>query len=225
MMYLLPMTITTEPAPNPDPVDTGFMRAHYLIDDNPATCTIRLAFVTSEAPNPAACAVLATLLRPGWANPDLQGNMADACHLTDLVVGYSFGGGVEIEGHDVGDDPGLIGELPQPLNVAMVASLHTGERYRGGKGRIYFAGCPQPAASNGRTWSDGFIAAVQPGLDALLSLTNAVSTDHFTSVSACVRHQFRSGVALSPPVFTEIVGITMQPRVCTQRRRLGPTIS
>lgn len=218
------MPITTEPTPAPDPVDTGFVRAEYTVSGSPASCTVRLKFVTSGAPVPGDLAALATALSAGWNSPSLQGNLSDQCTLDELVVGYSFGSGVELEGGAAMGDPGLIGGGACPVNSAIVASLHTGERYRGGKGRIYLPGAPISAILNLREWTDDFVSAIGPGVDNLISVINGATSGPFTSVTACVRHQFSAGAALTPPTFTPISSTSIQRRICTQRRRLGDTL-
>ena len=219
------MPITTEPTPAPDPVDTGFVRAEYLVDDMPASCTIRLAYIVSDSPTSGDCAALASALEPAFANPSLQGNLSAQCILSELVVGYNFGDSVEIQGGVALSDPGLISGAGCPLNSAVVVSLHTGERYRGGKGRIYLPGAPQSALLTLREWTSDFTSALLDGANTLISDINGASSSPFTSVTACVRHQFRGGTALAPPVFTPITSVSIQRRVCTQRRRLGSEIS
>lgn len=219
------MPITTEPAPNPDPETTGWVKAKWLVDDQPCSSTLRLSYAVSALPTTADLATQAAALIPAFANPSFLGNLSAQVILTELELGYSFGGGTELVGVADTSEPGLEGGAALPLNAAIVFSLHTGERYRGGKGRMYIPGAPDSAQLSLREWTDDFVGAMATGAATMLSDIAAAAGGPFDSIVPCVRHQFLGGAALDPPVFTPITSISIQRRICTQRRRLGSTIS
>lgn len=219
------MPITTEPPAAPDPVDTGWVKAKWIVDDMPTSSTIRLTFATSGPPTAGDCSGLAGNLTPAFGNPSFVGNLSAQAILTELEVGYSFGGGVSIVGLADADDPGLIGGGACPLSSAVVVSFHDGDRYRGGKSRIYVPGAPLSAMLSLREWTDDFISALTDGIGTCLVDIAAATFGAFTAVTPAVRHQFSGGAALTPPVFNPIDSFSIQRRICTQRRRLGSEIS
>lgn len=110
-----------------------------------------------------------------------------------------------------------------PANAAMVCSVHDGSHYRGGKGRFYVPGQANVSAESVSQWSDDFVSTLNTSLAEFLSAVNALSDAPFSGITLGVWHRWLAGVAISP-TFRPASAITVQPRICTQRRRLGPTL-
>jgi hypothetical protein len=219
------MPITTEPPANPLPVDGGHVKVTTVVDDMATSYSIGLLYATSGAPVAGDLAALAEVLAAFFGDPTWVGNLSNEAAITEVEAMYSFGGGTELVGGFDTSQPGLIDTGAVPLNVALVASLHTGERYRGGKSRIYVAGCPDAARVDLRQWTNDFVSAMQDGINAVISGINGATSGPFTSVTAGVWHKFSGGAALAPPVFAPYESASIQRRLCTQRRRLGSEIS
>lgn len=109
-------------------------------------------------------------------------------------------------------------------STSAVLSWALAGSYRGGKPRNYLPGIPIAAAGSQRLFTDAFVSALQTQAVAFLNDVNAITSTNIDSVSLGVVHFFSGGVALAPPVFDPYLGVGVQKRYCSQRRRLGAEI-
>lgn len=112
-----------------------------------------------------------------------------------------------------------------PNGTALVVSHHISRRYRGGHPRTYFAGLSAADMLSAREWTAGTVSAWQAAWNSFSSslmgaTTGGINITEIGSVS------YRSGNARRvAPVFDQFVGSAVQPRVCSQRRRLGALLA
>jgi hypothetical protein len=109
-------------------------------------------------------------------------------------------------------------------NAAAVISWGILSSYRGGKPRTYIPGIGANALASARALSATFVASASAAAASFIDDVNALATGGITSVSLGTLHFFAAGVALAPPTFDPFVSARCQPRVCSQRRRLGAEV-
>jgi hypothetical protein len=110
-----------------------------------------------------------------------------------------------------------------PANVAVVISTHISRRYRGGHPRKYLSWGTSGTFASGSTkdWDPGFITACEGSFNTMLAAFIGV-TESGTTFATNVSVSYRTaGAVRVTAVIDPIVGTTMAPRVCSQRRRLG----
>lgn len=107
-----------------------------------------------------------------------------------------------------------------PLQVALVSSWNANIRYRGGHPRTYWpAGVPTDT-SDARTWNTAAITAFQAAFEAFRVGVNGIPAG--TAAAQMILLSYFTAHALRPvPLPVTIGGVTVHPRIDTQRRRLG----
>lgn len=141
---------------------------------------------------------------------------------------------VSLSGLDLSSDTGAFAEVStsafgarsgdfNPANVAVCMSQHIARRYRGGHPRKYLSWGTSGTFASGSTkdWDPGFITDCEEKFIALMANIIGITeggTTWATNVSVSYR---TAGAVRTDAVVDPIVGITMAPRVCSQRRRLG----
>lgn len=153
-----------------------------------------------------------------WAENFLAGQSAALALIGATVRLYRATD--EIEGtYDTSADGGS-GSDYLPANVATVVSWKLASVYRGGKPRTYIPGVPPSAVGSDTAWTSDYVAATASFAAAFLAAFNAQTIDD-ASLNLGTMAFFRSNAALAPPYFESFVSSSCQPRICTQRRRLG----
>jgi hypothetical protein len=109
---------------------------------------------------------------------------------------------------------------PLPASTALVSSWLAPLRYRGGHPRNYWPGGVQTDLGNVASWLGASLTAFQSGFAAFFTAINAApvagGSAHLILLS------YKSGGALRPTPLPVIVqGVTVHPRIDSQRKRLG----
>ena len=151
----------------------------------------------------------------------VQGLKADASTLHTTKAIYVPSLGTELVGEYSSDVSGIQHFPPMPNNVAIVASWLTDQYYRGGHARTYFDAPPEGDAADGVSWSPAAITAWENEAAALLAANNNITTTHIILTAMGTVNFARHNAWLSPAVWTPYFGVTVHPRIDTQRRRLG----
>lgn len=105
--------------------------------------------------------------------------------------------------------------------VSTVLSWKIPASWRGGKPRTYVAGGAGGNIATTSTWSDGYVASMLTSAASFLAGVNAVTLTGVTQVRLGTVSFQHAGAWRTPPVLFEYVGVGVQQRICTQRRRLG----
>lgn len=108
-----------------------------------------------------------------------------------------------------------------PLSAALVASIRTGDHYRGGHGRSYFAGFAADDTDTDRLWDASLVGSFETGWAAYCDSVASLTQDDLVVVFIGVVHRFRHKAELDPHTMSPLVGTKVQRRICSQRRRLG----
>jgi hypothetical protein len=75
-----------------------------------------------------------------------------------------------------------------------------------------------------REFSSAYVANMTTAAAAVLNDINAMTTANLATVEMGVLSRYLAGVVRTPPVFYGYTAASFQPRVCTQRGRLGREI-
>jgi len=142
------------------------------------------------------------------------------------VVLYSAGDafeGLAAEGGTGGHSTGVA----NPANVAACLSWQIAPVYRGGHPRTYLCGLSSDQQDGVTTFAGGLVSALSSAAEAFHSDIEAISgiSDGIATVEHGIVSFVRSKAWRTPPVFYRIVGATVDARIDTQRRRLGPDIA
>lgn len=130
----------------------------------------------------------------------------------------------EMVGTSTIDEAGAASGHVAPLSACIVASMRTGDHYRGGHGRTYFSGFKADDTGSDRTWLDSLVGDFETGWAAYLADVAALTQDDLIVVFNGVVHRFRANVELNPHTMSPMTGSKVQKRICSQRRRLGRLI-
>ena len=217
------MPITTEPTPEDIPAVVGRVHFNFAFGSHAASCGHWLGSGTAGPPTPSDLSSLAATIGGFWAVPGIMGVLSDSLTLDNCKVVWSDGVGGAVEGESIIDAPGLVSGDAMPANTALVMSMHDGSHYRGGKGRFYIPGLPNVAAASVSSWSEDFLTTINAAFATYLTEVNALTTDWGGPLLCGTLHRWRAGVAITPD-FRPTASIVGQARICTQRRRLGPTL-
>jgi hypothetical protein len=109
-------------------------------------------------------------------------------------------------------------------NDCVLLSWGISSSYRGGKPRTYLPPGGTADRASGHAWDSAYLAAVNTSAAAFLTAVDALTYSSIDSVSLGCLHFFRAGAALDPPTFDPFTTVSVQPRICSQRRRLGPEL-
>lgn len=104
--------------------------------------------------------------------------------------------------------------------VALVSSWIAPLRYRGGHPRNYWPGGTAADLATPATWINASLTQFENGFAAFLTAINAINAG--TSPVQFGLLSYHTGHVLRPtPLFVAYTGVTVHPRLDTQRRRLG----
>lgn|SRR6476661_10134582 len=128
--------------------------------------------------------------------------------------------GVDKSDHDTGSSGGAL----SVSSVACGISWKVQARYRGGHPRTYLAGVPSTAISNPNTLTGAFCTAVASDANDFHAAVNAITHGDFNDVHLGTVSFQHNGEWRSPTLFRDYVpgAATVDTRIDTQRRRLGP---
>jgi len=172
--------------------------------------------VRSQAePDPSELAAIAAEVISWWDAGGAKAQFSNNVALTAVEV-TSTNVTPPIQVIDVTGLPisGTIANAVLPLNVAVVASLRTGNIGRSYRGRIYLPPPPESGVTGitlEAATQAGLLAVVEGLIDQLANINVAVG------VLSCVQE----GVSIDPGVFTPVQSVIVNTRVDTQRRRLN----
>lgn len=108
-----------------------------------------------------------------------------------------------------------------PQSLCCVISWKIVRHYRGGHPRTYIGPLGDSAISNNTTLSAGTVSSLGTAAANFRSDINSSSPDG-TAIEMCAVHRWRNLAKLTPPQTSQIVGVAVDNRLDTQRRRLGP---
>jgi len=98
-------------------------------------------------------------------------------------------------------------------NAAMCASFRTNLTGRSYRGRMYLGGLAQSGLTSAQTFSTGYAASIVGVIQDLMTALDAVN------MTLCVLSKVALGVARIAGVLTEILTVTIDTKVDSQRRR------
>lgn len=129
-----------------------------------------------------------------------------------------------VVGIAVGSNPGAQAGTPIPANCTACISWKSNLHYRGGHPRLYL---PAPGTtttvSGTRQWSVAYRTALANGAEAFrgdLVTLYAGRTARHVAV-----HRTVGGVVQTPPIVLAVVSASVDIRIDSQRRRLGPDVA
>lgn len=162
-------------------------------------------------------------------------------HFCPLIVSHWSLGVVEVV--DLTDDLGLVGSVSGttagaksggsiPQNVAQVVSWRIGRHYRGGHPRTYLPSPGTTDIANANSWTTTHRTALENAGAAFLGAVNGIVLGSTTGHMCCV-HRYRGHTIhpdtgrrmptqLETPLKSYITGASVDTRIDSQRRRLGP---
>ena len=132
--------------------------------------------------------------------------------------------GSELVGEYATDVAGATTSTPLSNNAASVASWLTDQYYRGGHPRTYFDGNYAASTVDPSTWSNGFITGLEGFAVAYIAALNAFSSTHFTLPVMGTVSYARHNVWRPAGIHVAYFGVTVHPRIDSQRRRLGKEV-
>jgi hypothetical protein len=117
-----------------------------------------------------------------------------------------------------------------PVNVACVASWLTNYRWRGGHPRTYYPCGSSNSVQNGNSWTTVALTNFRVQIAAFMSAFNGITAGSISGHMVCVRRwqtmvKGQPPVELDPPLVLPIVGVVVDSRLDSQRRRLGRDVS
>ena len=124
-----------------------------------------------------------------------------------------------------GSTPGTAAGAHMPANAAVCVTWKIGRRYRGGHPRNYL---PPPGdvaiTASQNSWDADYVTQVEASASNFRSSMNQVGA---TAGSLCCVHRYRTFTEgqvteLDPPQVSLFIGQTVDNRIDSQRRRLGP---
>lgn len=108
-----------------------------------------------------------------------------------------------------------------PQSAACCVTWKIPRHYRGGHPRTYIGPISASSISTPTTLSGTFVSNVQSNMSTLRTTINALTIGGNVQQLVCV-HRIRNGVNLEPPLVDKISGCTVDSRIDSMRRRLGP---
>lgn len=139
---------------------------------------------------------------------------------------YYGGGGLQLGGQHIENSAGIVTGTYLPASTCCCVSWHVQQRYKGGHPRSYLPVGYQEQLFSSNRWLTTFqdeirVAADQFHLDLNSISLGSIADTHLGTVSFVLRNAWRN-----PPVFRDFTpaSATVDQRVDTQRRRLGPDL-
>lgn len=127
------------------------------------------------------------------------------------------------------DSGGDIASGNAPNNVACCVSWHINRHYRGGRPRTYLWGFKNDVFQDTEHFTSTFTSAVALGGSNFITDVDNMGAGGYTWNFVCVHYYGNGGSTTKPPtpLATPLVDVitacTVNPRIDTQRRRLGKT--
>lgn len=156
----------------------------------------------------------ATMLRP-WNHQMHVASVINSVTYTDLTSPTSAS--VEISK----DVTGTVSDVILSANVAACINFPISRRYRGGHSRMYMAGMGNDSTSSESHWSTSFLTNMNNDFAAFIAGLNSYVGSGLATIEVGSLSYVTGGAPRVTPVFDPWVGADTQPRICTQRRRLG----
>jgi hypothetical protein len=120
---------------------------------------------------------------------------------------------------------GTVGGSGLAANTACCVNFPTGRRYRGGHCRMYIGGLSSADQLTQNSWQTSFLANMHNDFAAALAGLNSYASPELLSLT-WVQLSYRTGGAVRvTPVTDPVIGIAVQNRICTIRRRLGSSLA
>jgi hypothetical protein len=209
--------ITSEPPPNPLPNGGGFVRFEGHWETQRWASVMGLRY--TGTPTGTDLNDVAHDLFTAYEDNLLDWQSDDSAITKTTAVG-TFGGDI-LEGLHIGSEHGTASDTNDTLQNCVLLSWHIASHYRGGKPRTYLPGLTESKRDDARSLDDTFVSDLTALAQSFLAAVNIIGEGGITAIELGVWARFRSGAALSPPVFHPYLDVSVQKRVCTQRRRLG----
>lgn len=110
--------------------------------------------------------------------------------------------------------------------VSIVANWIVNAYYRGGHPKSFLFGIPTAWLADERTVAGADAVSIATHLNNFRTDLEALTTTHLTTSPSMIVPSFRSGKTWRDTALQRhVVGVNVQERICTQRRRLGRPIS
>lgn len=214
------MLLAMAPLP-PPPVHSCQVRWTGVVSD--VNWGIQLYLAATTDATPAQLATVAGDLSTGL-HDDLGPYMGGSFELTETQVRqWQESGDVE-QGQDFttwsgGDTDGD----PLPSSACTVIQWHPYPSYRGGKPKMYLPGPNNTHLLSPKEYASSFVSDLATAAESFI----ATATASFTGLGDCVPsflERIRDKAPLETPVLRPITAVTVESRICSQRRRLGKLI-
>lgn len=170
---------------------------------------------------------VANAVRSAWVTNviPLQATALSLGTVEVIDLWSEFGGSAIATGTTAGTSGGTIA----PASAAVCWSWAISRRYRGGHPRTYIGGLTAAGMSNQNTWLSTYVTSHTNAAAALRTAVNAVLGDDGVATFKLGALSYYKGKdpdtgkpALRPiPVFDEFLGVSVDTRIDSQRRRLG----
>jgi hypothetical protein len=118
----------------------------------------------------------------------------------------------------------VVGTSALPLNVAVCISWRVSLYYRGGHPRTYLAGAPANQYLDARQWSVAFSNAIAAAANSFLGDVNALTPGSVTNIDLGFVSYSTGGAYRAQAAFFPFNNATVDTRIDSQRRRLGPDV-
>lgn len=114
-----------------------------------------------------------------------------------------------------------------PANIAACVTWHIEAHYRGGHPRSYICGIPQAAQLHAKSFEPSFTADLQDAMNTFHTAAEGLGPyDGIASVEHGTISFVNDGDWRDPPIFRRYVrNPTVDSRIDSQRRRLGPDVA
>lgn len=111
---------------------------------------------------------------------------------------------------------------PLPPSVCFCVIQGLTRIYRGGRPRLYLSGFDGVELNaGGQSWTNSFLSTIGPFLIDLFTAVNAISLGGSDVIYWVAPSYYLDKVLRTAPFVQVVTGLNMQPRVCSQRKRLG----
>lgn len=145
------------------------------------------------------------------------------------VEAYDLSSRTGAQGTASGLGPGTRAGTPLPASIAAVASWKVNYRWRGGHPRTYWPAGTTGDVEQGHLWTTAAAQAFDTASGAFLTAVNALTIGGQGGYLTCVRyvHTPAPGAPpeyFDPPLDLRIQDVSVDRRLDTQRRRLGPDL-
>jgi hypothetical protein len=178
---------------------------------------------TGSAPNSTAVSAVCQGFETAW--DDFIGPTCHTSVSLEAVEGWdltspSGANGIAQSGA-TGD---LITGSQLPRSVCAVVSWKVNFRWRGGHPRTYWPSGTTTSTQNGNSWTTTALNQFATGNQSYLNSVNSIVASGLTGKLCCVRYVADKQL-LANPLVLDIVGLDVDSRIDTQRRRLGPDVA